>query len=350
MSFIKKIANGSANLMSFWVSLLVVSMTVMVVMITVNSFRITQEHNTYETAIREKVDGDGKNIIIPKEDFEKLLEFKQIESNDYLAIILTLITLCVSLSAAIPYIVGKAVTSNQVKDAVEELYRKQKDDSDKNVKRAVDKLEAAEGHLSRMVAYNLMYAVKDVNFKLPVSCVKGYNPSHHPYWALGWASKALVRYITVAQSEAINSFAIERFCMNCVDYILDASEAIADINRRGVATTSPISFCDGKVLRAYVDLFDALGFYKSFRYNRKVGLLISEEKEKELNEILIQLYKILTPSNPGFFNESIVKEISKKSKYSQYLKDSDGAPASYVVLCKYIGNWCIKGEFDKMWY
>lgn len=350
MKSLKKIVNGPAALMSLWVSILVVSMTVMVILVTVNSFRITQEHNEYETAIHEKVNGDDGNIIISREDFEKLLEYKYIEANDYLAIILTLITLCVSLSAAIPYIVGKAVTSNQVKDTVEELYRKQKDDNERNIKKAIDKLEAAEGHLSRMIAYILMFSVKDENFKARFSSFNNYNPDHHPFWALGWASKGLIRYIKVAQSDAINTFAIERFCENCVKYIQDASVLIADISSKDIKTTSPTSFCDGKVLRAYVDLFDALGFYKAFRYNRKVGVLITEKKEKELNETLMELYKVLTPSAPGFYDESIAKEISKKSKYSQFLKDSDGSPASYTVLCKYIQNWCVKGEFDNMWY
>lgn len=347
----KNMMNRPGTIMSFWVSILVIAMTTMVVLVTVNSFRITQERSRYREEVHKILDTESEDVTIAREDLESLLEFKQIESNDYLAIILTLITLCVSLSAAIPYIVGKSVTSNQVKDTVEELYRKQKDDSEKEMKKALDKLEAAEAHLSRMVAYDLMYSIKDVNFKNPSPVVNDYNPAHHPFWALGWASKALIRYVKIAQSESVNTFAIEKFCSNCIKYIKDAAKLIEYIvSMTASQDTSPADLCDGKVLRAYVDLFDALGFYKSFRYNRKVGVLIDSEMERDLNDILQKLYEILTPSALGFYNETITEQIAKKSKYYQYLKDSDGSPASYPVLCKYIESWCTEGQFSNRWY
>lgn len=352
--FRKNIIINPGTMMNFWVSILVISMITMVVLVTVNSFRITQDCSKYREEIHERLNNDSDSVIISRDDLEVLLESKQIESNDYLAIILTLITLCVSLSAAIPYIVGKSVTSNQVKDTVEELYRKQKDDNDKKTKKTLDKLEAAEAHLSRMVAYNLMYAVRDKDFKKAVSVVKGYDPKHHPFWALGWASKALIRYVKVAQSESVNTFATERFCLNCIKYIKDASAAIEDISNVALATLasgqSPLALCDGKVLRAYVDLFDALGFYKSFRYNRKVGVLMNSEDEQALNEILQKLYQILTQSTTCVYNAKLAQEIAQKSKYNQYLKDTDGSPASYSILEKYIDDWCSQTEFSDTWY
>ena len=352
--FRKNIIINPGVMMNFWVSTLVISMIAMVVLVTVNSFRITKDCSRYREEIHESLASEADSVIITRADLEDLLESKQIESNDYLAIILTLITLCVSLSAAIPYIVGKSVTSNQVKDTVEELYRRQKDDNDKKTKKTLDKLEAAEAHLSRMVAYNLMYAVRDKDFKKAVSVVNGYDPKHHPFWALGWASKALIRYVKVAQSESVNTFATEGFCSNCTKYIIDASDAIEVIANVAVKTPSPgksqTTLCDGKVLRAYVDLFDALGFYKSLRYNGKVGVLMVSKEEQQLNEALQKLYRILTPSAVGSYDENIVQEIAKKSKYDQYLKDSDGSPASYSILKKYIENWCSQKQFSNTWY
>ena len=353
-SFFKNIINKPGTIMNFWVSILVISMITMVVLVTVNSFRITQECSKYREQIHENLNSEADSVIISRSDLEGLLESKQIESNDYLAIILTLITLCVSLSAAIPYIVGKSVTSNQVKDTVEELYRRQKDENDKNIRKTLGKLEAAEAHLSRMVAYNLMYALRDKAFMKSTSVINDYDPIHHPFWALGWASKALIRYVKVAQSESLNTYAIERFCSNCIKYIIDASDAIAVIANVAVKTSShgksQTTLCDGKVLRAYVDLFDALGFYKSLRYNGKIGVLMVSKEEQQLNEALQKLYRILTPSAVGSYDENIVQEIAKKSKYDQYLKDSDGSPASYSILKKYIENWCSQKQFSNTWY
>lgn len=176
-----------------------------------------------------------------------------VDSNNYLAIILTLITLCVSLSVVIPYIVGKSVISKDVKDVVEELYQKDRYNAELKEKNNIKMLLASEAHLSRMVSYSLL---NNSRFTYPILQTDTYKVDYHPVWAMGWAAKSLIRYITSVTNENAKSYAV--FADNLVQYIKDAYAALT--------SDAGMDLCliDNKPAnRALYDLLNAIAYQKT---------------------------------------------------------------------------------------
>ncbi len=246
----------------------------------------------------------GKDIKDMLDD-TLLEEATLMDSNNYLAIILTLITLCVSLSVVIPYIVGRSISAKTIKDTVDDLYEKDKNNSDQQYKRYVDKLLLAEGHLSRMISYLLLHSSKD-KYSKTLSCSE-YDEESHPYWAIGWASKSLIRYIkSDSRSYKSNN---SSFIVNCVKYIVDAN---AIITCNGISASDAVLFKD-KIERAFVDITDVMGYSEHSRF---MGALTGVQK-KEIEDAAKKLY--LTMIGAGFKKSDIIAAGVKKSKYEDFI-------------------------------
>lgn len=248
---------------------------------------------------------NGKDVkeLLTSQIFEKS---SIMYSNNYLAIILTLITLCVSLSVVIPYIVGKSVTTSEIRDVVDKYYQRDKANVDQKFRNHVEQLLLAEGHLSRMVSYNLLNSSRE---QFPEDLKAKYDGKSHPFWALGWASKLLIRYV-VCYKDNSNSYN-EQFIADCVSYIADSTEAIVGAQ---IPTNPAIDF-KGKMLRALVDLLDVIGFcraQKNVLNHTQLSIL-----DKAFNCLYEKIHK------QGVSDDVITDLALKKSKYKDYLKSPD---------------------------
>ena len=224
------------------------------------------------------------------------------DSNNYMALILTLVTLCVSLSAVIPYIVGKSISKYEIKDVVEDLYVKDKQDVNQKYRTNVNMLLASEAHFSRMMAYELVTMLK-INYKDTDEADK--IGKTNPIWAIGWASKALIRYITSCNSENYDSH--KNFAADLLTYIQSSVEAI-----NGVSEYQNDEL--GKVAkRSFIDLLNVIVYYKVL-YTK----LFNHEQKRALEGYLETLYAKVK----GMFSDKdILKaEALKKSHYQIYLE------------------------------
>lgn len=225
-----------------------------------------------------------------------------IDSNNYLAIILTLITLCVSLSVVIPYIVGKSISEKDIKDVVEELYMKNKADESVKYKMNVNMLLASEAHFSRMTAYQLLCSSTQKYSELNVP---EYQGNVNPIWSAGWAAKSLIRYITA------NNPSYKKLCAESVKYVIDAINALQPID----SYIELIRENKGVAERAFIDLFNALV------YKETLGSTILGSTD-ELKAALNKLYQILKKVNSTILQD-IKTESLKKSHRELYLDSTD---------------------------
>ena len=315
------------------------------------TYRYTREFRDLDKVIADRittlsaVDSTSTNqmIVISQQDFEDILEVKAIESNDYLAIILTLITLSVTLSAVIPYIVGKSVTDNQVRETVEDVQKRQNYESEKKYKEAISKLEAAEGHLSRMVAYQLVSSVKKEKFAKGTDVTSAtYDIRLHPFWALGWSAKSLIRYMKVAQNSKVDN----KFTEYCCQYIKTAASCISNISVDNLTASDQLSDINGKLVRGFIDLFDALGFYYSYRYSGRTTIL-SIDQLTSLESMLGNLYDIIIKIST---HQELLKAVKAKSKYKLYL-GNDGYSAVSMQTCEnYLNEWADSRTFNESYF
>lgn len=248
---------------------------------------------------------DEEYALIRTEDLEYILQqhitdhSSIMDANNYLAIILTLITLCVTLAAVIPYIMGKSILEKDIKDTLEKMEHKES----VKYRNLVDQLERAEAHLSRMTAYTLL-----VEYKLnKCNSSKVPNLNIHPYWVIGWASKAIIRY----QKCTSKGFATNQFMDNCAEYIKEAAKVILKSN---ISKDK-----DGVILRAFVDLYDVLqlnNIYKPREFQKNVSDL--EDLLGKLWEKLKECYK----EEDTNVEDTLFDLIKQKTKRTEYL-DSD---------------------------
>ena len=244
-------------------------------------------------------------VLIEKEDLEYILQqhitdhSSIMDANNYLAIILTLITLCVTLAAVIPYIMGKSILEKDIKETLEKMEHKES----VKYRNLVNQLERAEAHLSRMTAYTLMVEYKLNKCKINDS-YKALDLSVHPCWVIGWASKAIIRY----QKCTSKGFATDQFMDNCANYIKEASKEIINSNM-------PYDK-NGIVLRAFVDLYDALqlnNIYKPREFQKNVSDL-----ENILCQLWVKLKKCYEKKGTNV-DDTLFGLIKQKTKYDEYL-------------------------------
>lgn len=325
---VKRFINGVGRLinkvftMTNAVTALVSSMIVLVVAVifwVCNDSRVNKEYHEEISTKLDKIQGialNAQDILKESSDslnieaLEDLIEAKidaaiieekssAIDSNNYMALILTLVTLCVSLSAVIPYIVGKSISKFEIKNVVEDLYAKDKHDVSVKYRESVNMLLASEAHLSRMTAYELLtfYRLQNQTF-----CLSNLDLRKHPVWVIGWASKALFRYVVIGNLSYI------RFCKELSDYI--------EVYKKGDLDSDPIV-----LERAFYDLFNALTFDSTLNNGMLDGL--TKELKKCLKKLAVSLYKNMTTTENTFVNVDYIKaKAIDKSHKDQYL-DSD---------------------------
>lgn len=216
------------------------------------------------------------------------------DSNNYLSILLTLITLCVTLAVVIPYIVGRTFAENEVKRTVDRLFEVEHNAVELKYKGAIESLTWAEAHLSRMTAYFLQDKKEE---------------DKHPYWTIGWASKSLIRYFKCDGGR----HGMGNFCKDNVKYILEAGEVIRE---KGILPVDDDT--KALVLRCFVDLYDAMRFYDVKKY--KVNSI--KDNETQLTKLLVHLYSWLWVNFHGD-ESALAKAVAAKSKYKEYLSASD---------------------------
>ena len=304
------------------VTALVVAMTVLVVAVVFWVYVDSNANRQYHEEVSTKLDSiksvalDMQDILKESSDslkieaFEEILEAKidaviieenssAIDSNNYMALILTLVTLCVSLSAVIPYIVGKSISKYEIKNVVEELYAKDKHDVSVKYRESVNMLLASEAHLSRMTAYELLTFYKLQN---KACCLNNLDLKKHPIWVIGWSSKALFRYVV------IGNLSYKDFCTDLCKYIQECKD-------------ENLSYDSIVLERAFYDLFNALTFDSTLNNGMLDGLTI--ELKECLKNLALSLYKNMTTTENTFVNVDYIKaKAIDKSHKDQYL-DSD---------------------------
>jgi len=245
--------------------------------------------------------------------------------NNFISIMLTLITLCLTCSAIIPYVVAKFISESKIKDTVEDVYAKDKERTDRQYHQSVEKLEVAEAHISRMIAYNLK-KMDSIRKGIIMSPHASYDYSEHAVWTIGWASKALIRYIRNANANNVRPNEVSKFCAECISYICDSAVVLASTRMSG-------SHKD-KALRAVCDALDALFYYNEVQdKNKSVRCMFHEGDVAKLCRCAVNLYLRIDPkplpsaSTPWPASDNI-EAIAAKSKYEEYMKDKDKEPVS----------------------
>lgn len=296
----------------------------------------TYINRSYHAEVIEKLEGikyitadavipkDSSNILTAK-DIKDLLdqrietEASIIDSNNYLAIILTLITLCVSLSVVIPYIVGKAVSAKDIKDTVEELYMKNEFDMAVQDKKNLQLLLASEAHLSRMVSYGLLSSAR---FTYSSLNKPEYEVTNNPVWAMGWAAKSLIRYITSCPVENYQSHLV--FAKNLIAYINDAYEALISTQGHNFQWKG-----NAPAQRALLDMLNALAYQETLKTQ-----LLDGHQIKSLSNISKDLYSRMEDNNFNFGNLS--EMAYKKSHYDIYLHNQGDLVSFRTHLDEYV--------------
>lgn len=255
------------------------------------------------------------------------LESQIMKSNDYFTVILSLITLCATLAVVIPYIVGKSVSKNYIDEKVdlaikqndkqiekvrdriddvfidikqsrqnaEDAYKESREKMEKQYEQSMKAMSWAEAHLSRMTAYLL--AFKNGNKK---------TEKNEHSWAIGWASKALSRYINLYESSE-RHFNIDSFIQYCLDIIDYSSKDLKLFNLEEKDTSD----AKGKVLRAFIDLYDAV------RFSETKGI---EVFDRNYESIVIPSLKVLYNKSVEFNGgQVVIKALVAKSKHRNSL-------------------------------
>ena len=289
---------------------------------------------------------ENGTVHISREDLKLLADSTINENsnvmdiNNFISIMLTLITLCLTCSAIIPYVVAKFISESKIKDTVEDLYAKDKERTDRQYHQSVEKLEVAEAHISRMIAYNLK-KMDSIRKGIIMTPHASYDYSEHAVWTIGWASKALIRYIRNANANNVRPNEVSKFCAECVSYICDSTVVLASIRMSG-------SHKD-KALRAVCDALDALFYYNELQTkNTSVRSLMVKTDVDKLCRCAVDLYlridpKLLPSALTPWPSSDNMDAIATKSKYEEYMKD-DGKTASRKFFKNHLTDFLIKNS------
>ena len=171
-----------------------------------------------------------------------------------ISIILTLITLCVTLSIVIPYVEGKSMTEGKVRTLVKENFMDAFYSVERSYSAILEDSLWEDAHASRMTGYLLGKSKKQED----------------RVWSIGFSSKAILRYVKLINQKP------DRYGHNAYHEIDFIKQCLKDIERS-------ISSFDGKVdakkmLRAFSDL--------SFAAYLSGGL----EYQKTLKEKMRKMY------------------------------------------------------------
>lgn len=191
--FTKTILNFLTNLN--WLHLAVVVLIGVqiytIVMVASLSLSTPGQIDELETQINRTIDStfasDSTVVSMDVENLKTLMSTAversrvNVEGVNFVTIILTLLTICLTLSVVIPYIVGEAITKAKIRETAQELYMSDMMDQNGKYATSIRKLELSEAHSCRMIAYLLQKVTPE-------------NP-YDAIWSAGWAAKALTRYL-----------------------------------------------------------------------------------------------------------------------------------------------------------
>lgn len=290
---------------------------------------------------------ENGTVHISREDLKLLADStindnsNVMDINNFISIMLTLITLCLTCSAIIPYVVAKFISESKIKDTVEDIYAKDKERTDRQYHQSVEKLEVAEAHISRMIAYNLK-KMDSIRKGIIMTPHASYDYSEHAVWTIGWASKALIRYIRNANANNVRPNEVSKFCAECISYICDSTVVLASIRMSGTHKD--------KSLRAVCDALDALFYYNELQTkNTSVGCIMSKADKDKLCCCAVDLYlridpKPRTSASALWPSSDNIEAIAAKSKYEEYMKDNEGKPVSCKDFKKDLTDFLIKNS------
>lgn len=260
-------------------------------------------------------------------------EARIFDSNTYTSIILALITLCATLAVVIPYIVGRAITDIQIKNVAKKSYEEDLDKmtqdyskrfrdledgirkEEERQKDILNHLSWAEAHLSRMVSYLLNKKIgTDTEDKIETNV-----------WAIGWASKALLRYIKLID-EKQTYYDQGQFVKQCIDFINSAAQDITNLKIQQEDKKDDVL---GKLRRAFVDCMDSILRYQM----NNIYIENVHQKKDILLKTLRDLYKKIyqLDGNPTL----IIDAIGKKSK----IKNDEKNNLTMPEFMQFINKW-----------
>lgn len=268
------------TLLDWLVALVVVTQLILIIILMFNVCSVSEAtRRSLDPGVsNERVYADAQTVpdslqVVAPIPEEKVVRSNAIADNSptIISIILTLITLCVTLSVVIPYVEGKAMTEGKVRTVAREYYQ----DAFESVQRFYDEtLEDSlweDAHASRMTAYFLQKS-EDPDDKV---------------WAIGFASKAILRYVKLIHQKpdryGHNAYHEIDFIKRCLDYMGNEKSSFDGVD-------------SGKMLRAFSDLsfaaFLASGFDFRSDLKSRMAIMYPHLKEKvSLDDIDVVLNK-----------------------------------------------------------
>lgn len=256
---------------------LIGAMTVSVISITRDTRKALQgtENTTVQT--EPTMVADSLQVAAPIVK-EKVVHQGAIADNSptIISIILTLITLCVTLSIVIPYVQGKTMTEGKIREVASEYYRDAFAAIERNHQAVMEDSIWEDAHHARMIAYLLLKS-NDVNDKV---------------WSIGWASKSLLRYLKLTRKfpdrYGDNKYHVDDFIKKCIDYLKEAEKVLSGTevkNRKKEALRAFSDLSLATYLAQENDHFPDLDSLLKNVYDQLVKLSISP------SEIGASLYK-----------------------------------------------------------
>lgn len=256
---------------------LIGAMTVSVISITRDTRKALQgtENTTVQT--EPTMVADSLQVAAPIVK-EKVVHQDAIADNSptIISIILTLITLCVTLSIVIPYVQGKTMTEGKIREVASEYYRDAFAAIERNHQAVMEDSIWEDAHHARMIAYLLLKS-NDVNDKV---------------WSIGWASKSLLRYLKLTRKfpdrYGDNKYHVDDFIKKCIDYLKEAEKVLSGTevkNRKKEALRAFSDLSLATYLAQENDHFPDLDSLLKNVYDQLVKLSISP------SEIGASLYK-----------------------------------------------------------
>lgn len=220
---------------------------------------------------------------------------------------MALITLCLGMSAIIPYFVGASVAKNELTKVVNDRFDDEFKAINVQYKNTIDYLKRNMAHSARMSGVALMETANDC---------KGH------IWSVGWSCKALYEYMSINYS---------KFNNDCADNIIECSCRWLNLKLKGTQcsrckyhkTEMSRTYCEISE-RTFYDLMDVLLHYRiNGGYIRKL-----DENGEELKKLLANLCLYgFNKTNVDIRNDSsdIFRRYQVTSKnYTKFLTGSCG--------------------------
>lgn len=264
------------------------------------------------------------------------------DASGLFSILLALIAFAATMAVIIPYVISKNMSENIIGAKVEDVFKQQKDETEKKFDDIISDLRWAESHLSRMIGYMLLRTGLDKipQMKNPANPEDGKldkltqyskdNPLPNPYWAIGWSAKALIRYIRAEETR----HGLEAFRKDCINCIMISTVCIeCDSNDSNDDNIN-------RIIRAYTDLFDVFQFASNKR-----GKIVIDEIDDCKNELLGCLkslndksIKLLAEKKSQSEAETeFINKVAAKAKYKEYEHKKISSQEEFI---DYYKEWC----------